>query len=60
MSSMKTIQAKKVKIIIICIHILSMKMEKFLRKCNKNNMFIEEKRVQSSYNLFLCICIDSQ
>ena len=37
-----------------------MKMEKFLRKCNKNNMFIKEKIVQSSYNLFLCICIDSQ
>ena len=30
-----------------------MKMEKFLRKCNKNNMFIKEKIVQSSYNLFL-------
>ena len=33
--------------------------EEFLRKFNTNNMFIKEKRVKSSYNLFLCICIYS-
>ena len=33
---------------------------KVFKEMYKNNMFIKEKRVQSSYNLFLCICIDSQ
>ena len=40
-------------LLIICIHILSMKRKVFLRKCNKNNMFIKQKRAQSSYSLFL-------
>ena len=57
MSSMKTIQANKNKtqnLLIICIHVLSMKRKSFvLRKCYKNNMFTKQKRVQSSYNLFL-------
>ena len=40
--------------LIICIHVLSMKRKSFvLRKCYKNNMFTKQKRVQSSYNLFL-------
>ena len=30
-----------------------MKRKVFLRKCNKNNMFIKQKRAQSSYSLFL-------
>ena len=31
-----------------------MKRKRFvLRKCYKNNMFTKQKRVQSSYNLFL-------
>ena len=57
MSSMKTIQANKNKtqnLLIICVHVLSMKRKSFvLRKCYKNNMFTKQKRVQSSYNLFL-------
>ena len=41
--------------LIICIHKLSMKRKSFVfRKCNKkNNMFIKQKRVKSSYNPFL-------
>ena len=40
--------------LLICIHVLSMKRKSFvLRKCYKNNMFTKQKRVQSSYNLFL-------
>ena len=54
MSSMKTIQANKSKTHKICIHVLSRKRKSFvLRKCYKNNMFTKQKRVQSSYNLFL-------
>ena len=39
--------------LIICIHVLSMKRKSFvLRKCYKNNMFTKQKREKSSYNLF--------
>ena len=40
--------------LIICIHVLSMKRKSFFKEnVIKNNMFIKQKRVQSSYNLFV-------
>ena len=49
MSSMKTIQANKSKTQIKFVNNLYTytfnEKEKFLTKCNKNNMFIKEKRV---------------
>ena len=59
LGSMKTIQANKVKknqiklVNYLYTYIFNEKERFFFRKCNKNNMFIKQKRAQSSYSLFL-------
>ena len=60
MSGMKTIQANKSKNNNNLYTYTFDENGKVFKEMYKNNMFIKEKRVQSSYNLFLCICIDSQ